>query len=75
MKRPRPALLFLTAALLWGSGAPALAQDESATWDPKKTWVFAVGILEWQDEAWGKFPKKESRGHPESELSLLDHVV
>ena len=34
-----------------------LVADESPIWNPERTWVFAVGILEWQHpELWSPFP-------------------
>lgn len=31
-------------------------------WDPQKTWVFTVGILEWRrSDAWAPFPKQNRR--------------
>lgn len=52
-------------------------------WDPARTWVFAVGILEWQDKkTFGAFPKEgrkdqelmdlfRSRGVPEDHILFL----
>ncbi len=34
----------------------------AALWAPDRTWVFVVGILEWQDaETWDSFPKEDRR--------------
>ena len=33
-----------------------------AAWNPQRTWVFCVGLLEWQDsESFGSFPKENRR--------------
>lgn len=38
---------------------PTLAQT---TWSPDRTWVYVVGVLEWQDsETWSSFPKENRR--------------
>ena len=48
--------------------ALVLAQDGPAVWDPGKTWVFMVGVLEWKDPFLGRFPKKDRR---DAELASL----
>lgn len=65
---------LLLAALL-------LAPPQEKTWDPARTWVFAVGVLEWKaSQVFGSFPKE---GRRDAELMELlkskgvpaDHVV
>src|SRR5258708_33599799 len=53
----RPFLLRSLASLvLFIAPMPARAA-EAATWEPAKTWVFAVGILRWEHpEIWASFP-------------------
>jgi len=41
----------------------------AATWNPKKTWVFFVGILEWQDPSNPSFPQKNRK-----DVVLLDRL-
>lgn len=36
-----------------------LAQADA--WEPAKTWVFAVGVLEWEDPGVTRFPKRDRR--------------
>src|SRR5262245_8565585 len=53
-----PAIAALALALVL---RPALAQ-RGAGWDPGRTWVFAVGVLEWKDsDSFGSFPQKNRR--------------
>jgi hypothetical protein len=53
-------LLFVLLWLLAGGAAPAQAQERG--FQPEKTWVFVVGILEWQDsETFESFPKENRR--------------
>lgn len=48
--------MSLIVSLILGT----LAQDRD--WDPPKTWVFLVGILEWKDsKSFGSFPKEGRR--------------
>jgi hypothetical protein len=53
----------LLLVLLWvlaGGATPATAQERG--FQPEKTWVFVVGILEWQDsETFESFPKENRR--------------
>lgn len=55
MSRAWVAVCVAIAALV-GSGK-SLRAEEELDWDPAKTWVFAVGILEWQHaDIWSSFP-------------------
>lgn len=39
------------------SHVPFLAADSPIDWKPKKTWVFAVGLLQWErEDIWSSFP-------------------
>ena len=50
--------LFLACSL--GSGSIAFAQERD--WEPKRTWVFIVGILKWKDsETFKSFPQANRR--------------
>lgn len=54
-------LLFLLLWLLAATAAPAAPLQERG-WQAQRTWVFIVGILEWQDkETFESFPKKDRR--------------
>lgn len=56
---------------------------QEGTWDPEKTWVFMVGILDWKEsKMYGSFPQKgrrdqelaaffKARGVPEDRVVLL----
>ncbi len=44
-----------------------LARAEE-TWDASKTWVFMVGVLEWQDASYESYPQKDRR---DAELAAL----
>jgi len=38
------------------------ATAQAAAWNPQRTWVFAVGLLEWKDsESFASFPKENRR--------------
>jgi hypothetical protein len=61
---------FLIILFLISFGASISAQvaerGQSQGWNPSRTWVFAVGILEWQHEdSWDSFPKE---GRKDAEL-------
>lgn len=55
---PRPILtlaITLTAAL---SFTPSLRAEADLDWDPERTWVFAVGLLEWEhSDIYASFPE------------------
>jgi hypothetical protein len=62
--------LALYLILLIALSQAAEAQDRQKSWDPHRTWVFMVGLLEWKDsESFESFPK-EGR-HDEILLSVL----
>lgn len=53
---PRRWLAWFIAGCALVQITPAVA-DEPPRWNPAKTWVFAVGLLEWQHpELWNSFP-------------------
>jgi hypothetical protein len=61
---------FLIILFLISFGASISAQvaerAQSQGWNPSRTWVFAVGILEWQhSDSWDSFPKE---GRKDAEL-------
>ena len=78
MKLSRFAILLFLAASLFVSASPARAATE---WNPKRTWVFFVGLVKWKDiESFESFDAKirkdgiflnslRKRGVPE------DHIV
>ena len=46
-------------AMLFLLTLPASAQAPAApAWEPAKTWVFAVGVLEWKDASFTKYPQE-----------------
>ena len=50
-------LHLLAVALATLGGASSLHADSDVDWKPKKTWVFAAGLLEWQrSDLWSSFP-------------------
>ncbi len=60
----------------------AVNGGEPNAWEPKKTWVFAVGLVEWENERWSDFPQAarrdnelieafKLRGVPESQIIHL----
>ncbi len=45
-----------------------IAAGQSPAWEPQRTWVFMVGMLEWKDsESFESFPKENRR-----DVVLLD---
>lgn len=55
-------LLKLLGVLVWLFAGPIWAVESSDQWDPKRTRVFIVGILEWKrSDAWPAFPKANRR--------------
>ncbi len=53
-------LLFQPALTRSVAGNPV--RNVEAQWEPRKTWVFIVGLLEWKDsESFGSFPKENRR--------------
>ncbi len=72
--------LLAFVILLATTTETVLAQQDATSWDPAKTWVFAVGLLEWADPMYSAFPQ-ENRQDIEF-LNVLkargvadDHVV
>jgi hypothetical protein len=66
-------LLLAASAAVQGNSLPDPAafsgfQDAAPVWEPEKTWVFMVGVLEWKDEAIARFPKENRR---DQELAAL----
>lgn len=60
-RRIAPTKLLL-AALLLLTAMPLSAFARDIDWQPQRTWVFVVGILEWKDsETFDSFPKEERR--------------
>lgn len=64
------------------AGADQVRKPSSAIWNPGRTWVFAVGVLEFADESYGSFPQTNrrdeellsvlrGRGVPESQIVSL----
>jgi hypothetical protein len=58
------------------------ANAQNNEWNPKRTWVFFAGLLEWQDNKFGAFPQKNrrdevllnvlrQRGVPENQILYL----
>lgn len=42
--------------------ATQFASAQNAAWNPQRTWVFSVGLLEWKDgESFASFPKENRR--------------
>jgi Caspase domain/RNA binding activity-knot of a chromodomain len=80
----RPAwkhLVPLAALLLLLGTQPVRSAPAAQSWEPAKTWVIVVGVLEWKDaRSFGSFPKENRR---DAELVKLfkekgvpeDHVV
>lgn len=78
--------LFFAAFILVFVSCASAKNVESQTqniWNPKKTWVFMVGLLDWQDKkTFGSFPQKNrrdkvlldvlrQRGVPENQILYL----
>lgn len=56
-------ILFLST---FGVSARELGRQSAQRWEPSRTWVVAIGILEWEDgETWNSFPKA---GRKDAEL-------
>lgn len=56
MDRLRRRVLTMVLGIACLAAAPASAEAK-VDWNPKKTWVFVVGILEWQRaDLWSPFP-------------------
>ncbi len=61
MRRLIQIKLLLAFVWLAAFAVPA-AQARQSVWQPQRTWVFVVGILEWQDkESFESFPKENRR--------------
>lgn len=57
------AILFIS---LVGVSSQVLAQGNNRSWQPTRTWVVAIGLLEWQDsDSFESFPKE---GRKDAEL-------
>jgi hypothetical protein len=56
-------ILFLSAL---GASAQVVGREADQNWQPSRTWVVAVGILEWQhSDSWDSFPQA---GRKDAEL-------
>lgn len=56
-------ILFISTL---GVSAQELRRQPAQNWDPTRTWVVAIGVLEWKDgETWTSFPKA---GRKDAEL-------
>ena len=65
MSRIKRLIIILFISLI-GASATAIAQGNNQSWQPSRTWVVAVGILEWQDsDSFDSFPKE---GRKDAEL-------
>jgi len=52
-------ILFMSAL---GASAQVAGRDSNQNWEPSRTWVVAIGILEWQhSDSWDSFPKAGRR--------------
>jgi hypothetical protein len=52
-------ILFMSAL---GSSSQVVGRESNQNWEPTRTWVVAVGILEWQhNDSWDSFPKAGRR--------------
>ena len=56
-------VVLLLLALFALGALPVRSQaSEERDWEPRRTWVFVVGTLEWKhEEMWDSFPKKNRR--------------
>lgn len=55
-------IIILFISTLGGAAAQAAGREPSRSWEPARTWVVAVGILEWQhSDSWDSFPKAGRR--------------
>lgn len=54
--------IFLGLLFLWLSQQAAAQQLAAAAFNPNRTWVVAIGLLEWKDaETWAPFSKQNRR--------------
>lgn len=54
--------LTTLASLSVAAQPKTVAKQSDLAWQPERTWVFVVGVLEWQDSrTWPSFPKKNRR--------------
>lgn len=55
-------LVFLLSVSFSLSHAKSSSNQTGLSWNPERTWVFFVGLLEWQDsKRFGSFPQKNRR--------------
>ncbi len=53
-----PLSTIVVALVAHAIGAVSTRADETLDWDPEHTWVFVVGLLEWErDDMWAPFPE------------------
>lgn len=65
MSRSKRFIIILFISLI-GASATALAQGNNQSWQPSRTWVIAIGVLEWQDsDSFSSFPQE---GRKDAEL-------
>ena len=71
----------LVRRLAYGSIACLLLTDRSVSaeevprWNPAKTWVFVVGLLEWQHpEMWSSFPAAMKNRRDEQLVHFFQHA-
>jgi len=55
-------LFIISALLVCSLGSFSLASAQRRDWEPKRTWVFIVGLLKWKDsETFPSFPQANRR--------------
>ena len=58
MKMPRGGLVLTGCAFVLGLAFSSRAGAEPTAWQPERTWVFAVGVLQFDDSAVATYPDK-----------------
>ncbi|MEO8270701.1 MAG: hypothetical protein ABI557_13340 [Aureliella sp.] len=75
-------MLAFILAFTMVAGYCRAAVPSAAGWNPERTWVFCVGILEWKDPKYSSFPKEnrqdlefvkvlKERGVPDKQVAVL----
>jgi hypothetical protein len=63
--------LLLGCIVVGTCGLPSTGIAEQLDWQPKRTWLFAVGLLEWQHpDVWASFPDAVAN---RSDAQLVEH--